>query len=1511
MTDGGADALPTAFGRYEVLGLVGRGAFADVVRCWDASLESHVAIKVLTSESSADALVRERFLEEGRLLRRVRSDSVLAVHDIGELHDGRPYLVLDFAQGGTVGERHNQLQRQPADAAAVAQVVGALATGLNALHDAGVVHRDIKPDNLLVITPSATASADDETRLGVGLVQPDERIVIGDLGLAKDLVARGETLSVVGGSPGFRAPEQHRIDGSVGPAADIYAATAVVWQLLTGTKPPEPFELDDKLALVRPGWQGFFSRGMAADPEERFANIDAWMGAALDQLEVEPVALSAVPVSTQLGRACPYKGLSAFQAEDADVFFGREALVDELLARMQRSRVLVVGGPSGSGKSSLVRAGLLPALSAGALPGSDRWRIDLFTPGADPFGELHYRLTRTLDHKPPVSVEEMREDPRQARRLADLSDDGNPRLIYIDQFEELFTHTDDAGTPAGVVEALASMADPADSTVRIVLAVRADFYDRCAQIGWLAERITENQVLVGPMSTDNMRRAIEEPARRSGLRLEPGLIDAVVDEAGASAGSLPLISHALVETWSRREGNVLTLEGFRAAGGVAGAVAQSADQLFDETFDAAQQQAARRLLLRLITPGDGTADTRRRMSVSELSRDPEPEPMRRTVSAFVNARLLTVDEHVVEIAHEALIGGWPRLRGWIDAERENLRFRQRVGRAAVEWESQNKDPDLLYRGTPLSTALDWARENGDSLDVLEQHFLGASEAARDAAEAEVAHRQARAQRARRLATTALATLAVVSLLAGALAFVLLQRSRESNEEADRSFANAIGVAALNTSEDDPKAGVLLAVESLVRSDGGTFEARSALARARVNLAESPITADGPVLPLEGNLLFVTLSADGTRFATGDNLGTIRLYDTDSGEQLGDDLAAFNEGARSLTFGGDDGRLVAASAEGGVVSWDIRDPLNVPEPTSLFSTSDLVWSVALHPNGQQVAVGDSSGTFTLVDINTGELVAQHRWEDDETDALGVQALAFTPDGGSVILTSRAGWLRRYDLAAGVGEANGGWDLVWSTPNEPATGSGPQQYAKLWELEVSPDGRYLAVAGDRKTAALFDAASGRFLTDVSDRGGLPRGISFNASSTLLLAGDSEGRVHAWDIAEMLEPGAVLAAPATRVGHASRVIEGDVSADGLSYVSLANDESLQRWSLDTPEYRTDLGPLADTAGFADMGGAFGVAGTADGSVVFVGDGDGRVHRLDPEAQVVRSGTNGHASAAVALGVSADATLLASIARDDAEVRIWNAETLELQHTLAGHSGRGRAVAFSPNGEFLASADDQGAVIVRRVSDWSVTHTLTNPGGGETAVAFTPDSSSLLTGGRQATVRVWNLGNGDQRTSWTTAGGPSDAVVRSVAVSSEGLVATADSDDRVQVFDLDGRPADGSRQLSGFEGGDPVAVAFANDGATVVVLTASGSLDVRDWQRGEPLLARNLEAHSGGAQQLWLEAAGNTFVTAGGGDSTVLLWDLLSVERACEVGEGPLQRSAEPTLFADADPIGCTMQG
>jgi class 3 adenylate cyclase len=404
---------------------------------------------------------------------------------------------------------------------------------------------------------------------------------------------------------------------------------------------------------------------------------EALLAAGLPDYSLPP---AAVP--------CPYKGLVPFEPDDAEFFFGRERLAEHLVGRLDAAAFVAVVGPSGSGKSSLVRAGVVPELQRR----DGAHHPALFSPGEHP--------------------------------LAALAVEGDSALVVVDQFEEVFTLCRDENERRAFIDALL---DAAERGRRVVVALRADFYGHCAAYPRLAAALENRQVLVGPMSEEELRRAIERPAEHAGLLLEPGLVEGILRDVVGEPGALPLLSHSLLETWKRRSGRMMTLIGYLRTGGVQGAIAKTAETVYREELSLDQQALARNIFLRLTELGEGTENTRRRVAIAELMPRPErSEDVNAVLRTLDDARLVTIGEGTVEVAHEALIRHWPTLRTWLDEDREGRLVHRRLTVAAQEWDATARDPALLYRGTRLVGASEWSGAHDSELNELERKFLRAS-----------------------------------------------------------------------------------------------------------------------------------------------------------------------------------------------------------------------------------------------------------------------------------------------------------------------------------------------------------------------------------------------------------------------------------------------------------------------------------------------------------------------------------------------------------------------------------------------------------------------------------------------------------------------------------------------------------------------------------------------------------------------------------------------------------------
>jgi hypothetical protein len=443
-----------------------------------------------------------------------------------------------------------------------------------------------------------------------------------------------------------------------------------------------------------------------------------------------------VPITPQ-NDVCPYLGLRSFNEEHAPFFFGRESDIQRLLEKLKATRFLAVIGPSGSGKSSLVRAGLIPALRKSTLPGSESWTICVFVPRARPLTALATSLfTLFPDKAMQITLDQMSTDTRKLDRAVEqalVKRSMTDRVVMVvDQFEEIFTLGRDESERRQFLDNLLYASSIPEGRCVVVLTMRADFYPKCAAYPELSTRIASQQFLVSPINEKDMCQVIAEPARQVGLECEHGLAETILDEVANQSGALPLLEHALLELWRLRRGHMLTLEAYRETGGVKGAIAKRADEIY-AAFNDEQKEITRRVLLRLTQPGEGTEDTKRRAAMNELiTRSNESDAVESVVKELADARLLTTSgdeqtgERWVEVSHEALIRGWPLLQKWVDHDRIALRTRLDITEAAQKWQRMNRDESVLYRGVLLAQAQEWRKRYDVELNELERIFLNAS-----------------------------------------------------------------------------------------------------------------------------------------------------------------------------------------------------------------------------------------------------------------------------------------------------------------------------------------------------------------------------------------------------------------------------------------------------------------------------------------------------------------------------------------------------------------------------------------------------------------------------------------------------------------------------------------------------------------------------------------------------------------------------------------------------------------
>ncbi len=982
---------------------------------------------------------------------------------------------------------------------------------------------------------------------------------------------------------------------------------------------------------------------------------------------------------------CPYKGLATFGAADAEYFFGRERLVAELVARLVGSTFLAVVGPSGSGKSSAVRAGLMPALSSGVLPGSERWMQVVMRPGEHPMAELE----RALAVIEPAASGDAGIGPLDGAASA-VPKEGR-LVLLVDQFEEAFTACRDDEERAAFVRELTA----GDERTIVVLAVRADYYGDCAAYPELADRLGASHVLVGPMQPDELRRAIELPARRVGLRVEPELVDGLVADVVGEPGALPLLSTTLLELWQRREGRTLTMAAYRRIGGVRGSVARLAEDAFGR-LSPEQQILARAILLRLAGAGEGEAVVRRRVPLTEFDADRNADAAA-VLATLTDARLLTADEGSVEVAHEALLREWPRLRAWLEDDVQGRQLHRQLMEIARQWEDGGRDRADLYRGARLASALDWTAGHAAELNERERAFL---EESRGDAE-----RQAlRARKTNRRLRTLLAGVAIflaVALVAGSVA--LVQRSHARNEArlaAEQALvSDARHLAAQSLVENHLDRSLQLALAAVRLKD--IPETRDALFS---RLVESP-AALRVMRGSQFHLLSLAISPDGKTLVAGGSSGRVDVFDLARGQRVAESAKlgfAVNNGSSSggrYTEFSPDGRSLAVAGVDTVgngfldlldtVSWGIRLKVSIPvHPQTVIE--GLAWS----PDGGELAaaevhLGDAlSKDVDIFDGETGRPTSRFPLTNDDLGN-GTGWLAFWSN--DFLITS---------TAAGGTQPKGRtevWDIASHELVRPFHIGGP--------LALSPDGRMASIGEADGSVVLLDLKSGAQQQLQGKHDTFVNDVAFSPDGATLVSTGSDRNVIVWDVSSRK-------IRETLIGHGGRVWRVAFGRDGRTIYSCSEDGSVIVWDLTGG--RSLLRPYAAGPG---NGGAWMYVNTG-GTVIATRLGQGYLGStgLNPivfvDAKTLsKMGTvPGWDGGTSALALSPHGSVLATAGKDSV-VQLWNVKTQALDATLSTRSKGSYAYAgaFSPDGKtFAIGSQDpskKGTPVTSTITVWDTT--------------------------------------------------------------------------------------------------------------------------------------------------------------------------------------------------------------
>ncbi len=1367
---------------YRLLEKIDDGPTGVVFRAIQPRVGRDVAVKIFHEQVASDPAFVRRFEQEAQAAAALEHPHIVPVYDYWR-EPGRAYIVSRYLKGGSLAALESRGDRLAQGSGSL--VVEQVASALGYAHRQHVAHGRVCASNVLF--------------------DGERNAYLGDFQVG------------VGTTPD--------------PADDVREFASLARGVLDDDAPPRLRELIERtnLGAETPGAEAFADAARASFEQE------------------------TVPTVRTDDVRNPYKGLRPFSEADAHDFFGRTELTARLIGRLgetgRGSRFLAVVGPSGAGKSSVVRAGMVPAIRQGALGDPQACFVAEMFPGVHPIEELEQALLRIGTH-PASQLHDLLD--RDSRGLLEalvlVLPEPATLVLVVDQFEEVFTLTADEHERELFLESLRVAASDPESRLRVIVTLRADFYDRPLMYPRLGELLAARTEAVPPLTPDELEQAIRRPAEEVGITAEPGLVAEVIADLAHQPGSLPLLQYALTELFERREGDRLTLSAFEEIGGVGGALSARADRIFATTGPDGQR-AIRQVFLRLVTIGEGRQDTRRRVTRSELDAlDVDPELIEMTMDTYGRHRLLTFDrepatrEPTVEIAHEALLVAWTRLRVWIDDAREDLRQDRRLSRAAGEWRGSDRDPSFVLRGARLEQVETWAAATDLAIGRPEREYMKASVDVRDREMEEERARRAREERTERRSRSRLRALVAVLAVAAVVAATLTvlatgQRGRADREatkaqdEARVATARELANAAVSNLEADPELSILLAMESIdrTRSVDGTVlpEAKDALHQAVVAsrievtmpgvggevawsqqgmLAAASAEGEGIVeirdaetgarvrslQAHDGAITGLAFSRTGAMLATTGGDGMLKVWDSSSGELL------------SRVRGAGEARAPAFDVHGVRVGadWVGIDTVRIANPiTGHVKTSVAVppGVVAFDPDLRRIVVVSRRAAVVL-DLETGRGIELRGSVDLLEDYGG--SLAWSPDGRWIAVGS-TGWANIFDARTGRSPFSLPHNefvssLAWSR-NSTRVVTGGSETAKVWEIEKS---------GPEQLISLPPAIAPSVIASVA----------FSPDGTRILTSDADGTVAKIFDIDISGDAEVANLPATPNF-------GDVEfmPDGVHVArQVSEDRFIAIWDLETGRTVRRIGPPGSWSyGFTQA--QFEVS--PDGASIAAMSGDGEAGVWDiasgdrlfaiPEDELV---------SLVDWSPDGKHVIMASL-HGWARILDRTGRTIQVLREDDGYEAVG--ATFSSDGRFVAlSASPDGEVpnLEPRTKIWDVERgqvVSTIVGNTSGWSAFSLDGSRIVTTTDPAgPATVWDVMTG-------TLLAVLDGVVTNVDYSPDGSrIAAAMRDDTVRLFD-----ASSGEQLLVLRGHDnPVAfVDFSPDGTMLV----SGAADtvVRVW--------------------------------------------------------------------------------
>jgi WD40 repeat protein/energy-coupling factor transporter ATP-binding protein EcfA2 len=1184
-------------------------------------------------------------------------------------------------------------------------------------------------------------------------------------------------------------------------------------------------------------------------------------GYTAEQVSVLITRISSTFQPKPFDGRCPYKGLDVFEEEDAELFFGREKLVGDLVSRVKDSRTVFVTGPSGSGKSSLVRAGLIHALKQGAIKGSERWLYATMKPGRDPIGELGRvvsSLASSTNPEDEIRAKAMKDAAIFARWSEIVLKEGRDKhlVLFIDQFEEVFTQISKEEERVAFLNLLTHAATIENGRVIILFSMRSDFVSNCATYPQLNALLNQQFVQIGAMQPEELVSAIAQPALRVGLRIDPDLIAQIINEMKGEPGALPLMQFALKDLFDsqgEKSGVIaLTLNDYLQRGGIHKALERHADDSFSKLSNH-EQKLARSIFSGLIEVGRGTQDTKRTALFDELvPANTKADEVKAVMQKLADARLVTTEEDSDKytITHEKLIDAWPWLKRLIDENRDTITLQNEIAADAKEWDEKKQDASYLYTGGRLFNIRDQIKSNNLILSGRSNEFIQTGLAI-----------QRKGQYLRIVGVSGIVGLVIIGILAFSFIntqnanklaeqskeFALTQQAiaEESQANAEEAFKQAniarSQILTINASSDplSVQKNLLLSIEAL---DLVKDYALSDRTLAEKSMRDSLSQVGGiPLGGHEGAITTLAFSPDGNWLATGSADTTARLWNMNNPSAEPIVLKGHEEGISTLAFSPDGNWLATGSSDTTARLWNMRDPSG--EPILLKGHEDYISTLAFSPDGNWLATGSGDNTIRLWDMHnpSGEPIVLKGHEHF------IRTLAFSPDGNWLATGSEDTTARLWDMS--------------DPSSEPIVLNG-HAFITITALAFSPDGNWLATGSDDDTtASLWDLhdPSGEPIVLIGHEGSIYT-LAFSPDGNWLATGSEDTTARLWDMSDPSSKPLVLN------GHQGFIYTLAFSPDGNWLATGSWDTTARLWDMRDlsaePLVLKGHERIIDTLAFSP-----------DGNWLATGSWDTTARLWDLRNSSAESILlKGHEDYISTLAFSPDGNWLAT-GSYYTTASLWDMRDPSAESILLkGHEGEIYTLAFSPDGNWLATGSEDTTARLWDMSDPSGEPILLK--GHEDYIytlAFSPDGNWLATGSGDNTIRLWDMNNPSAQP--IVLNGHKDSFY-DLAFSPDGnwLATGSDDDTTASLWDMR-NPSGEPIVLKGHEG-SIYTLAFSPDGNWLA--TGSEDTTARLWEMrnptGEPII---LKGHEGPITTLAFSSDGNWLAT-GSDDDTAHLWNM-----------------------------------